>query len=549
MGVILLVALGSVGFAAWLGRLWPLFLVLAGLLRVAGFAIERRPRSPLGAMLLSALGLVLLLGRIDSESNPLAMYGTYWIVVLGIYAASELLRFYCHPQSEGTQARFFSIPKLLAVLVIASTGIVSARIAERSKLWPSMIKLPASLANLAESRGPQDYNFEDPPIVADVTGESAVLINNSLGDITAIGGANALRVVLNKTVNAQTETEARDLAGLIKLTVEKTPDGIRIGTNRDRLNGYFKTNLKIELPRGLAMTLYSNNGSVSLRRAEGQVSVKAARGPVSLSQITGDVEITLDGSSRFDASNVAGNLSVDRARDAKMTNIGGALDIKASNGSLELRDVSGPVNLDAASCNIKASNLMETTVIRSGHSTIDLAKTSSLTIEGPGSSIKAEQVSGELQVTSSDGSVRLQSVRGGVVISASRSTVAIDGLRGEAHVQGSHSPVSVRDFRGGAVVETSYDRIVIASGNPSADIQVRNNHGEIMMMLPVSGEFRLEAEAAQGSIRCPSFYGSPSLDGTQSKLSFGSSGPRIVLATVQGDITLAQTGSNGDRTR
>jgi DUF4097 and DUF4098 domain-containing protein YvlB len=549
MGVILLLALGSVGFALWLGGLWPLFLILAGLFSVAGFVMAHRPRSPLGGMLLVAVGIILLLGRIGSESNPLAVYGTYWIVVLGIYSAAELLRFYCHRQGEGPQPRFFSIRKVLVVLLIASTGILSGRIARRSKPWLSTVSIPASLASLTESGGPRAYSFEDPASVTDVSGESTAIINNTMGDINVTGGANSLRVLLTKTVNSRSEAEARDLADQIKLVIERTPDGIRIGTNRDLLNGDFKTDLKIEVPRGLVITLRSKNGSVSLKRAEGPLSVSAAGGPVSLSQISGDVEIALDGSNRLDASNVAGNVSIEGARDVKTTNIGGGLDLKASNGSLELRDVRGPVSLDAMSCDIKASNLMEHAIIKSGHSTIDVVKTSSLTIEGPGSSVRAEQVSGELQVTSSDGMVHLQSIRGGVVISASRSTVAIDGLRGEARVQGSYSAVSIRDFRGGAFVETSHNRVVMVPGDPVADIQVKNTQGDIRMILPLSGDFQLNAEAAQGSIRCPSLFGNPNLDGAGANLSFGSSGPRIALATVQGDITLEQTHQNGDRNR
>ena len=41
----------------WLMRLWPVFLVCAGIVRVMGFAAERKPKSPLGGMLLIILGL------------------------------------------------------------------------------------------------------------------------------------------------------------------------------------------------------------------------------------------------------------------------------------------------------------------------------------------------------------------------------------------------------------------------------------------------------------------------------------------------------------
>jgi hypothetical protein len=79
------------------------------------------------------------------------------------------------------------------------------------------------------------------------------MISNSMGDASVSGGADFLRVVLKKTLNARSDADAHDLAERIKLVVEKNPDGMRIGTNRDRVAGDFKTDLKIELPRGLAV--------------------------------------------------------------------------------------------------------------------------------------------------------------------------------------------------------------------------------------------------------------------------------------------------------
>src|SRR5215469_761542 len=170
VGMILLVAPRSVGFAVLLGRLWPVFLVLGGLFRVAGFAIERRPRSPVGGALLVAVGLVLLVARIDSDSSPLTIYGKYWIVVLGIYSLAELLRFYSHRQGEGPQPRLFSTGKLLTVLLIAGTGILSGRIAGRSESLFSMVRIPAGLASLSDSAGPQSYNFDDAPSIEGTSG-------------------------------------------------------------------------------------------------------------------------------------------------------------------------------------------------------------------------------------------------------------------------------------------------------------------------------------------------------------------------------------------
>src|SRR5262249_47437704 len=164
-------------------------------------------------------------------------------------------------------------------------------------------------------------------------------------------------------------------------------------------------------------------------------------------------------------------------------------------------------------------------------STIDVTRSSSLAIDGPGSSIRAQQINGDLQISSSDGSVRLTSIQGAVSLSAQRSTVQIDGLNGDARVQASYAPVVMKNFRGSAFVETSYDRIVIAPGDAVADIQAKNRHGDIRVALPGSGEFQVSAEALQGSIRCPNFYGNPNANGAGANLTFGASGPKIVLST------------------
>ena len=543
IGLILLAVPRNLGFAVWLGRVWPLFLVLAGLFRVIGFAIERRPRSPLGGALLAAVGLVLLASRIEPESNLFAIYGKYWIVVLGIYSLAEMVRFYSHRQGDGAQPRLFSIPKLLMVMLIAGTGILSSRVAGSRKSMLSMLRIPSGQSSLTDSGTLQTYTFEDPPSLAETGDAATATINNSRGDINIVGGTRSLRVILSKSVTALGEAEAHNLADQIKLVVERTPGGIRIGTNREQVNGDFTTNMRIEVPRGLALAVNSSKGSVLLKGSDGPVSISALAGAVSVAQIAGDVDIVLNGSSSLDASSVVGNLSVEGAKDARISNISGGLNLKANNGSIDLRDVRGPVKLDAPTCRIKAANLFENSTIKSGSSTIDVTRSASLVIEGPGSTITAQQVNGDLQINSSDGSVRLTSVQGGVTLSVSRSTVLLDGLNGETRVKASYAPVSVKNMRGSAFIETSYDRILIIPGEAITDIQAKNSHGDIRMALPESSEFQLIAEATSGLIKCPSLFGHPNQTGLGANLFYGGSGPRIALTTVDGNIVLEQAGS------
>src|SRR5215468_3607849 len=94
-GVLFFIAPGS-SVAGWLMRLWPVFLVCAGVARVMGFAVERKPRSPIGGMLLIIIGVLFFVSRFHTELNALQIYGRYWIVLLGVFASVELIRFYSH---------------------------------------------------------------------------------------------------------------------------------------------------------------------------------------------------------------------------------------------------------------------------------------------------------------------------------------------------------------------------------------------------------------------------------------------------------------------
>src|SRR5262245_19369485 len=63
-----LIVIGALFFVApeqafavrWLIRLWPVALILAGMVRVAGYLIDRHPRSPAGGMMITAIGGILL---------------------------------------------------------------------------------------------------------------------------------------------------------------------------------------------------------------------------------------------------------------------------------------------------------------------------------------------------------------------------------------------------------------------------------------------------------------------------------------------------------
>src|SRR5215831_17584537 len=81
------------GFAVrWLMLLWPVALILAGLVRVAGYLIDRHPRSPAGGMMITAIGGVLLSANLLHHNSLILILSKYWFWILLAFIAGRLLK-------------------------------------------------------------------------------------------------------------------------------------------------------------------------------------------------------------------------------------------------------------------------------------------------------------------------------------------------------------------------------------------------------------------------------------------------------------------------
>jgi hypothetical protein len=147
-GLLFLALQTSDGLALLLMRLWPVFLIFAGAARVACFAIDRRPRSPVDGMILIALGGFFLAIRLSPTLNPLQVYGRYWILLLALFAVVELVRYYSHRPAYGAQPRMFNPWRVTVAALIIITGIAASRAGNDPSLIQSL-----RLSRLAAAEG------------------------------------------------------------------------------------------------------------------------------------------------------------------------------------------------------------------------------------------------------------------------------------------------------------------------------------------------------------------------------------------------------------
>jgi DUF4097 and DUF4098 domain-containing protein YvlB/uncharacterized membrane protein HdeD (DUF308 family) len=540
-GLVLVLAPAGSGIAGWLMQLWPLFLICAGVVRVMGFAVERKPRSPLVGMLLIIVGVLFLVARFQPGLNALQVYGRYWVLLLVVFASVELVRYYTHRHDDGPPPRVLTPMRILVVLLIVATGVFANRAANKPSVL-SALRLPGFLSGLRDSVVGPAYAFTDQPLVNnDFKPGMTISVNNSYGSVKITGGSSAIRATLVKGVRGWSQEDARKIADRIRLVVNQTADGLTITTNRDQIAEQFTTDIEMEIPSSATVSIADSYGSVTASGIQGGLTARASHGQADLTGIKGDVTLALS-YCEVTAANIVGNLTITGAKRARISNIAGAVELTAgtaSNGTVELKDISGPVRVNAPFCRIVAQGLDQTAELKTEHASVDVSRTADVVIDAPHSDVRAKNINGDLRVLSSNSTLQLSSISGELEVQAEQSSVNAEDVKGAVSIETTHGDVVVKNFSEGVRVETSYRDVTLTTGiEPSGDIDVQNNHGQIKLVLPQSSRFHLDAESANGQIQ-PMGFGQLEQKVRNSLVTaLGLDGPTIKLRTSYKNIII-----------
>gem|GEM_PF-813617 len=540
-GLVLVLAPAGSGVAGWLMRLWPLFLICAGVVRVMGFAVERKPRSPLVGMLLIIIGVLFLVARFQPGLNALQVYGRYWVLLLAVFASVELVRYYTHRNNYGPPPRVFTPMRALIILLIVATGVFANRAANKPSVL-SALHLPGFLGGLRDSVVGPAYAFSDQPVVNnDFKPGMTISVNNSYGNVKITGGGSAVRATLVKGVRGWSEDDARKIADRIRVVVNQTADGLTITTNRNQGADQLTTDIDVEIPSTAGVSIIDSYGSINASGVQGGLSAKASHGQADLTGIKGDVNLALSYCEVI-AANIEGDLRITGAKRARISNIAGSVEVTAvsgSNGPIELKDISGPVQVDAPFCRIVAQGLNQTAELKTQHASVDVSRAADVSIDAPHSDVRARNINGDLRVQSSNSSLQLSAISGELEVQAEQSSVSVDDVKGSVSIETTRRDVVVRNFSDAVRVETSYrDVSLMTSVEPTGDIDVQNNHGQIKLVLPPSSRFRLDAESANGQIQ-PMGFSQLEQNVRESLVAvLGSDGPTIKLRTSYKSIII-----------
>lgn len=549
-GLVFFAATSGMAAAQWLLGLWPLFAILAGVAGVMGFAVERKPKSPVGGMLLLFIGVLFTAGRFQANLNALQIYGRYWILLLFVFAGVEVIRHYSHRLNDGKPPRLFSVGKLLMVTLIVGSGVLANRVAVNNPSLLASLKLPAFLSSLRDSVIGETYNFTDEAITLPTLKPNAIVtVNNSHGNVKVVSGLTSPRALLVKNIRAWKKEDANAISEKIKLQLVQTADGsVNISTNRDEVetevNHEFNTHIQIEVPATVGVSISNSYGDITANDIQGDVTIKSSFGRAEANNIKGNAVFNLKNSEAI-ASTIYGNVTVTGAKKVKLNNVEGAVNVvEANNGSVDLRSVSGMVKIDASYSRISVQDLKESATLKTSHGSVKVTNAGSVTINAPYSEVTATNIRGDLRIESSNKDIRATTIFGDLIVDAEHAEVRADEVQGEVKINTSHGEVSVKNFHRGVEVETSYRDVVLTIADQVVgNINVENDRGEIKIVLPQVSNFTIDAESQGGQVKPKGFANFLQPEKDSLIASNGSLGPTIKLRTSHRDIIVQASGA------
>jgi DUF4097 and DUF4098 domain-containing protein YvlB len=565
-----LIGLGALFFLApeqaylvqLLKRCWPLFLVLAGLVRFAGFLLDRHPRSPVGSLLLTALGCILLAISLRGESSLTDILGRYWFWLLLAYMLGRILRQYLHRHEDGRTVAALSPSAVFVMLLITGTGLSANYLSKHRDLFSGLQLRVGNFGNVGNYVFGNPIQVDDEPLQTFKLAPNAQLTIDPLNGELEIRTSNVQQATakLTKHIRATNEEHARQTAQNIHLQINPTdPSGahVRLGVTAREVTEAFTVSLRIELPSQQAVNVEVNEttgavtvtglrGDLAIRNAgrtvvtrnTGRVTLEGMRGAVQLAQIEGEVALN------------------DLRNGAELSGIQGAVVLSARGGSYSLNNITGPVRASLAGGRLSLRSIQPPSVftaqerlvtleeIRDARLTLEEIKGNVL-ISATRSRVETEALTGDLQLTTTSEPVKLSRHLGNLRVSAENGSISVRDLKGAAQLETTED-ITVQNFAGPLSVKTRRGRINLSQNAELAgDLIVQNEYGQTRLSLPKDISFRLDAITTSGRLRARGFD-DIELQRNQRTLTANhqadGNSPLISLRSTKGNIELQASG-------
>ncbi len=546
-------------------RYWPLFLVLAGVVRVTGYLIDRHPRSPVGGIMITAVGGIVLSANLRGEHSFLQIIGNYWFWLLLGLIIGRVLRQYTHRFEDGLRHRAFTPGAIMLMALIVGIGLTANYLARNNQ---TLNRFDLRVDKIGDVR---DYLFgnqltieDDPQQNFALQANARLIINNQSGDIEIGASAQSeASARLIKRIRAVSEEKARETAQGIHLRI--TPDGHNYLLNVDApgVQQDFATTIMVMLPQSMvagveiatalgAVKLTGLRGDHTIRNGErivitdntGGVTVENPRGSVELERIRGDIKLS-NTYQNVEMREITGSIDLDiRDGSATIERSSGPVEAQINNARIEMKEIGLNQNGNTPTAGNSAKHLVNLAKVRNSRIVLTEIK-GPVTISGERSRVQAEAIRGDLTVNTSFERVVANRVDGALQIKSEDGLVEVEDAKGAVVIEATRD-ITVRNFRGPLSASSRLGTINLTSdGKINGDLKAVSDRGQILVSLPHDSGFRLDATSSYGRVRIRGFEQitlSRNDRSTATGYNLTETAPLLSLRSGNGDIQLRSSG-------
>jgi len=402
-----------------------------------------RRGSVFGALLLITIGGLFLYANLHPGFSPWPILATYWPVIIIFWGLGKLVDYLLlRGTPEAAAVSRLSAGDIFGLIFVLLLGTTFSQIHHRG--WWRGGPISEEIGCLFGN----EFEFSDDVDLV-VTAPGPLTLTNTRGDVSIRPAAdNRLRIHVTKKICAGTEKEAREMAE--KLLPLLVAEGAGYDFHWDTpmgSTGLLGADLKVEVPKGVAVHVSSRRGEVAVSELQGEVRIESERGEVSVSGITGNVEVELRRGS-VKVADVRGNVSVSgRGGDISFSRVTGSASLEGEYyGPIKFAAISGPARFVSRRTTFEAA-----------------------------------RIDGEMIVDS--GELSLRGVPGDVTLLTRDKEIEINGVTGALRITNRNGRVLVR-----------------ATKAPASPIEVENERGSIELILPGDSGFQISASARKGDI-------------------------------------------------
>ena len=441
----------------------------------------RQRSSIFGGLLLILLGVLFLLARFNPDLRMWHLFWRYWPVLIILWGIAKLVDNVSAHHAGQTRPPLLSGGEaallILVVLVLAGMGIYS-RVRE---------KMPDLNLNvdLFDHKATQNQEVSPKSIPAG----SHVTVTTGRGSITVhVGDGNDLRVNVNETAVADTDSAAESRLKSVKVVIEKNGDGYLVHPVNSSDSGEEVTaDLDVTLPAKISLTANTNHGDINISGVSGAVTAATQHGDIEIHDAGSDVTAQL------------------QSGDARISNVSGNLRVTGHGNELEVNDVAGDATFAGEFFGpIRVRNVTKTTHYASEKADLTLV-----------------HMTGRLELDS--GEIDVSDVGGAAKLTTHDKDMEVENVDGRLDIVDTHGSIKV-----------SY------SQPPRADINIANESGEVDLTLPSESKFQISAVSSSGEVQSDFDDSTLKLDNENGmgrlSGSVGAQGPKISIATSYGTI-------------